>query len=134
MKKYIRSIFLFFCFSLFSSFSFAAVIDALQGSGTTADAVKVFNKAVASNGGTVDGNAQTDFSSAGDFGKYRAKMYAESVKGKINIRIQVSIKEADIVHLFTVQKNVEMDIAKRINAAFIKAGYQDAVIEENKKE
>ncbi len=133
MKNFVRILSFIFGIFLFPSYSFAEARDSLQGKGNTVDAVKVFNRAVASNGGSVDGNAVTEYSSVGDFGKYQAKMYAESEKGKVNIRITVKRKEVDVIHFLTVQSGTEMDIAKKINAFFIKAGYIDTPPEEVKK-
>lgn len=126
MKKIVSSIILFFGISLFS---FNAIADAslmLEGKGSTMDAVTAFNKAVTSIGGTVDGNSVTESSSTGDFGKYQAKMDAETNGEKVSISIIINSKNQDLLSAFLgAESNEQLNIVKKINENMKKAGYHN---------
>ncbi len=125
MKKVISSIILFFCASFFYSVAFAGVTLPMEGSGSVKDAVKAFEKVVVINNGLVDNNSKTDFGSVGNFGDYRAKMYAEEKNGIIHINVRVTREKAELLaYVLSGGKNNEMDIAVLLRESLKKEGYQ----------
>lgn len=124
MKKYIRGIALFLALFFSTPFAFAKVESNMEGKGNTVEAVKAFNKAVVKSGGMVNGNAATDFSSAGDFGRYQATISVESEKGKVSIFMVVVSKKPNFIRLMTgIEIEEEMEIATKIENEMKKMGY-----------
>lgn len=130
MKNFVRFVLILASLLSFSTFAQAqGKMVKMEGKGNTETAIKEFNKAVASNEGTVDRNAQTEYSSAGTFlGKYQAKIYVEE-KGKnsVNIKISVVLLKSDLISFLTVQKNTELEIITKIYESLEKVGYKGVV-------
>lgn len=126
MKKIISVIVLFSSVFFFSSVAMAEVVDTLNGVGSVTDAVNSFNKAVVINGGMIDGNSKTDFSSVGNFGSYQARMYAEEKGGKVSVNISTTIVHAKVdlfAYVLSGAKNLEKDFAVKIAESMAKDGY-----------
>lgn len=124
MKNFIRGIVLFLGVFFFSSIVFAGVTLPMEGSGSVSEAVKAFDKAVVINNGLVDNNSKTDIGSVGNFGDYRAKMYAEEKNGKIHINVHVTRETAELLeYVLSGGKNLEMDIAVLLRESLKKEGY-----------
>lgn len=112
-------------------FSFSTLVQAekmvkMEGKGSVSTAVKEFNKAVASNDGTVDRNAQTEYSSAGTFlNGYQARIYVdENGKNGVIIKINVVLLKRDLMKFLFTQGDIEMEIITKIYESMERAGYK----------
>lgn len=124
MKNFVRLFTLFLVLLFSASIANAKVESSMEGKGSVVDAVKAFNKAVVKSGGMVNGNAVTEFSSAGDFDRYQATISVESDKGKVSIFMVVVSKKPDFARiLMGMEISEEMEIATKIENEMKKMGY-----------
>jgi hypothetical protein len=116
MKKALRGVLLFFVAFLLTSTAFAEAVMTFGSEGTTISIVNAFNKAVAANGGSIDKNAQTEYSATGDFDKVKAKLFVEKdgAVGKLKVRINVRRKEVDVVKFLVFGNDLETETVKAI--------------------
>ena len=135
MKALVRSLIVLIGVLSFSSIALAEVKVTLQGKGSTVDAVKAFNRVVASNDGKVDGNSVTEFSSVGIFDEYEAKMYSETDKGKTDIRIDVKRTKGNFldVAMSNSSNSKNVKIATIIYESMKKLGYHDKEVSPDQK-
>jgi hypothetical protein len=134
MKKFVRAITMFLALLLSTSVAIAKVESNMEGKGSVVEAVKAFNKAVVKSGGMVNGNAVTEFSSAGDFGRYQATISVESEKGKVSIFMVVVSKKPNVFRIVGgIEIGEEMEIATKIENEMKKMGYTDTTKYEEKK-
>lgn len=132
MKALLSGIAIFSGVLLFPSTVLAEALLVMEGTGSTSDAVKTFNRTVASKGGIVDNNSVTEYSSAGRFGKYQAILYSEINKEKkVVIRITVKPDKLGWANVLSPQTAPDMVIAREIRDSLEKAGYRNLTPEKS---